>query len=413
MNVVGFAKDKSWQQKLIFKDKNKTIIDPRSRHNAVLIISHSGKYRDVFRYDSFLDEIVVFRQPPWETEKDFRQRLLTDNDVVHVCCALELEGMAASKDVVWDAIILSAKQNKFNPAQDYINALKWDQKPRLKTWLSYYLGAEKQNPDYLASCGTMWLVAGVARIMQPGCKFDHMLILEGDQDIGKSTALRILSTFGGVEYFTDRITFSKLNDKDTMMMLQGKVIVEFSELANLNNKDFNEVKQWITLLCDEARKPWDRRPTQRPRQFILAGSTNDSSWLRDPSGGRRFWPVQCTKIDIDALIHDREQLWAEAVHLYKRGFKFYIEEKDPIKIEYKVQQALRMEEDIWTLPIMHWIGGKEFVRVDDVLKNALFLETSRHDRYQKARVCHVLRQNGFKEGFIRENGKVIRGWEKK
>lgn len=412
----------AWEKLLIWKKGNsgsrQRVLEPSSRQNAVITLTYAPKYRDVFRHDIFADKIIVGACPPWEDPDRFMVHQLNETDVVKCCCAMEVDGITPGKDTIRDAINLSAQDNPVHPPREHFSKLKWDGKHRLKNWLTYYLGAEKQHPDYLSTVGTMWLVSGVARIFDPGCKVDHMMVLEGKQEIGKSTALATLATFGydhEIEYFTDRISFTKLHDKDTMMMLQGYLIVEFPELASLNNKDFNEVKQWISLRADEARKPYEREPKKYPRQFILSGTTNDSSWLRDPTGNRRFWPVRCgDKLDIDALKKDREQLWAEAIHLYKQGHHWWIDKNSPVWGYAMSEQHSRLIEDIWTVPVMNYLDGKDFVKIDDILKEALFVEVSRQDRYQTMRVGSILRSNGWEETTKYQpiTKKSLRGWGK-
>lgn len=407
-----------WQTLLVWKNFVRRELEPCSSQNVTALLTHSPKYNFIFRLDEFADKVLVHGCPPWEDRDKFVVHALRDSDIVCVRNSLEREGLRPSKDLVRDGIYQAAADHAFHPPRAYFNQIQWDGTPRLHNWLTYYLGAESQPPEYLKIVGTYWMMGGVARIMRPGCKMDHMLVLEGEQGIFKSTALATLGTFGDdpeIEYFTDRITFGKIRDKDTIAMLQGKLIVEFSELAHLNNTEFEEIKAWITLRTDEARKPYGMEPKEYPRQFILAGTTNDSRWLRDPTGNRRFWPVRCgSNIDIETLKRDREQLWAEAVHLYKTGMRYWMERNDEVWKLAGAQQAVRLLNDPWTVMIIEFCNRHKFVTLEMILTECLQIEIKKQTSWDQRRVAFVLKSSGWEETTIKSAaGKRLRAWEDK
>ena len=177
----------------------------------------------------------------------------------------------------------------------------------------------------MAFIGKKWLTAAVRRAFKPGCKFDHVLVMEGKQGKGKSTALKVLATFGhDVEesYFTDAIMIADIQTKDTIQKIQGSIIVELAELAGFNKKDDEEIKRWITLQHDDVRLPYARTTTRFNRQCVLSATTNSYDYLKDAIGNRRYWPVKTENIDLEALRADKTQLWAEAVYNFKPGCKF-------------------------------------------------------------------------------------------
>jgi hypothetical protein len=163
---------------------------------------------------------------------------------------------------------------------------------------------------------------GRARALTPGCRVDTMLILEGEQGLMKSTALR---TLGG-EWFSDaRLDFS---NKDTLLLLQGRWIIEMPELEGMNKADTSETKRFLTQHEDIFRPPYGQKLTKSPRRCIFAGTVNHETYLKDDSGNRRFWPVRVTSIDLDALARDRDQLWGEAVRLFRDGVPFWVKAEE-------------------------------------------------------------------------------------
>jgi predicted P-loop ATPase len=314
-------------------------------------------------------------------------------------------------------LISIARRNIVNPPHAYFESLVWDKKPRLDNWLCYYLGAEDQPKAYLNLVGSKWMIGVVARIYEPGCKFDTVLILEGDQYLGKSRALEILATVNGERYFSDEnIDFKS---KDSLIILQGKLIIEMPELASFRKSDTETIKGFITRRMDEYRPPYGRKTVLRPRMFAIAGSVNpNAGYLTDPTGNRRYWPVLCgKKIDLNALEEDKQQLWAEAVHRYKTGERIWL-----LEDEYdlaKVEQAERVIEDVITDEIvdiaeklvkLNW-GTSDFCLSELIRK--LELPIDRQTNTLKNRVCDILVLAGFCEYKPRINGKQKRKWHLK
>src|SRR4029077_167441 len=212
-----------------------------------------------------------------------------------------------------------------------LQGLHWDGVERVDTWLAAYLGAE--GTEYARAVGSRWLISAVARIFRPGAKADCCLILEGAQGIRKSTALR---TVAG-EYFTDEL--ADLGSKDAAMQTRGVWIIELSELDNLSHAEVARIKAFMSPHTDLFRPPYGMRLVESPRQCVFAGTVNHGSYLRDETGGRRFWPVVCGKIDIAELQRDRDQLWAEAKAKYRSGASWWLETLALIRLAADQQDA--------------------------------------------------------------------------
>ncbi len=244
---------------------------------------------------------------PWCRQ---RNEAVEDKHIPQVRSYIEERfGFGPGVDLVYSAITCIAEKNKFNPVRDYLNSLEWDKVPRLATWLAKNF--EAQGPkEYLSQLLTKFMVGLVARPLHPGFKVDSLPVLEGPQGCGKSSFGRILV---GDEFFTDSL--GDLSDKDSILNMQGKWLVELPELSSIFKTQIEPMKAWITRQRDRLRAPYGRLPMELPRKFGLIGTTNDPTYLKDPSGNRRFRPVQVGQLNFEALERDREQLLAEAVHL--------------------------------------------------------------------------------------------------
>lgn len=408
--------DIDWMSRIIWKnEKTGEYHKDFCLNNAEVILSHKAPIGGCFVLDTFLNKKTVVRPLPWDEPKGFYVREVTNNDIVRVQTWLELQGIKLGKSVVNDVLELVCANNTINPAIDYLDALVWDKQPRLDKWLAYYMGAEDQPAEYLARVGACWIIAAAKRIYNPGTPFHHMLVLEGGQGAMKSTSLRALATFGkdkSVAYFSDRITFEMIDRADFATHADGNVILEFQELSGMGKKDRNKIKQWITQDTDEFRRPYDHITTKFPRKFVLAGTTNESQYLNDPTGDRRFWPVRVGRIDIEALRRDKEQLWAEAVFRAKAGELWYIEPNDPVYKMMQAEQSVRFSGDVWEDIILNYLSGKNHVKPDDILADVLKIETGRRTNGDKARVTDILKRAGFENKTVRDpySKKTIRAW---
>jgi hypothetical protein len=233
----------------------------------------------------------------------------------------------------------ACEATRFNPVKDYLDKLKWDGTSRLDNWVVKYLGCE--DTPLNCSIGQKMLIALVRRAREPGCKFDYVVILEGPQGSGKSTALRIIA---GDDNFSD-MPILHLETRAQQEAVKGKWIVELSELAGLRRTEIEAVKSFISRQDDNARPAYGRFRVDQPRCCIFVGTTNDDQYLRDITGNRRFWPLKTGKIDLDALLHDRDQLLAEAAHDEAQGKTLVISEE--LWAAAAAAQDQRLMQDPW------------------------------------------------------------------
>ena len=298
-------------------------------------------------FDEFRQEIVVNRPLPWDEDDAAIPRPWTDADDVRCAEWLQRREINVAPVVVSRSVGAVARDIRIHPVREYLNRLHWDGTPRLEGWTVTHLGAE--DTPLNRAFGSLWMISAVARILQPGSKADHMLILEGPQGAKKSTALAVLAGDG---WFTDEL--AEIGSKDAALQMRGVWIIEIAELDAIGRAEVSRIKAFLSRTVDRYRPPYDRYVVDVPRQCVFAGSVNPDTYLRDETGNRRFWPVRCGCIDLDALRRDRDQLWAEAVVRYREGAIWWIDDRDLITAANAEQEA-RVQGDAWNARIDRWL----------------------------------------------------------
>jgi hypothetical protein len=241
---------------------------------------------------------------PWRRGEGWRA--WTDDDDTGLAEWCQHHRIMTKPAAVMPAVYRVAADHPHHPVHDYVESLAWDGVPRLDTWPERYLGAtiEPGREEYLRQVGRRWFISLVARGSDEGCKVDHLLVLEGRQGAGKSSALAALVPEPG--WFTDEI--ADLGSKDSAQDLRGKLLIEIAELSALRRGEVERIKAYLSRSTDHYRPSYGRRSRDFPRQCVFAGTTNSDAYLQDETGNRRFWGVKVGTIDLDALKRDRDQL---------------------------------------------------------------------------------------------------------
>ncbi len=305
----------------------------KTLNNIMLIIQNVPELHGCARQDVFANRLCTADELPWRSESGY----WSDADTTELRKLFETKyKLRPGKQDMRDAVIASATRQRFHPVRDYLHALTWDGTPRLDTLFIDYLGVA--DSAYTRAVTRKALVGAVARVMTPGCKFDYMPILVGEQGRNKST---ILGKLAGADWFSDSMT--TFDGKNAFEAVSGRWLIEVPEMHAFDKVTMNQAKAFITKQSDFYRAAYAEFPEDRPRQCVFFGTTNNRECLRDETGGRRFWPL-----DIDAIPRkksvmrqfdsERDQIWAEAVVRWQAGEPLYL----PADIE---RDAARVQED--------------------------------------------------------------------
>ena len=313
--------------------------------NAMLALRCDPKLSECFAYDELYCGAMLMRALPAQDQRigeGVSRRFpspVTDIDAAVLQEFLQLAGLVKiTRETVHQAIDQCAAERPFHPIRQYLDGLVWDGMPRLSTWLSTHCGAEPT--PYHERIGGMFFISMVARVSEPGCKCDYMLILEGAQGVLKSTVCSIL----GGEFFSDHLPDVTL--KDASQHLRGKWLIEIAEMHAMSRAEAAQLKAFITRTVERYRPSYGRREVVERRQCVFCGTINQDAYLRDETGARRFWPAKIGAIDIEALRHDRDQLFAEAVQRYRAGVPWW-PDKEFERAHAQSEQEARFEIDLW------------------------------------------------------------------
>jgi putative DNA primase/helicase len=344
---------------------------------AVYIANHP-KLAGRLRYNNFTKEIELDGNP------------MEDYHVAQFRRIMHMDLFKSKKGDVADEMVAEARRNYFDPLTDYLSNLKWDLSERLDTWTVKYLGTE--DTPYTRAVGRAFLIGAVARALEPGCKNDNMLVLEGPQGIGKSTAIRYLF---GDRFFTDHLP--DFHSKDSFQQLQGSWCIEVAELSALSKAEVKDVKQFLSRLVDKFRAPYEKLPLSIPRRSVFVGTVNpeDNGYLRDPTGNRRFWPIECGAVDLEGILTDRNQIWAEAVIAFRLGEKWFL--MDEAAEQAAVVQAERGERHPWEALILEYLTLQQSKRITvaDVLTNVLKIAADKQNMQASRQAGAALRGLGW------------------
>lgn len=351
------------------------------------------------RYDEFTDKIRVVSSLPWG---DPAPRDLTDVDGIMMCGWLEsIHRLGASPDKAYTAMLAVAHMNKFDSYREHIESMPaWDNVPRLDTWLSTYMGATAT--PYTAAVGRAFLIAMMARALtRGGVEVHNVLVLEGDQGIGKSRSARIIA--GSNDWFSSAIP--DLQSKDAAISIQGKAIVELAELAAMKRSNNESAKEFLARSTDKFRPPYGRGEVTKDRRCVFIATTNHSNYLTDETGNRRYWPVRCSsKADSDLLTRERNQLIAEAKVAFEQGEKWYGPHLDKVAFG---EQRSRTEADPWDDELDRYIvdgirrftcprSKGDFISTDELLAK-FGVDMDKRTTSSSQRIARMMRSRGWSD----------------
>ena len=344
------------------RDKNGT---PESDvFNCLVVLKQDPALKGHIRLDEFAHRLVVIDGLPWR-DKD-ETPYWTDTDDACLRNYFATKYLIKGKGIIDDALQEVTQDNKFHPVRQYLTGLTWDGECRVDTLFINYIGAE--DTDYIRAVTRKWMCGAIARVMEPGVKFDTAIVLYGSQGLGKSLILERL----GRKWFNNSLV--DIKTKDALEQIQGSWINELAELAPTYKNDNEIVKAFISRTSDRFRSPYGRRTEEYPRQCVFAGSTNNLMFLKDRTGNRRFWPItgdkdRKTKNAWELANEEIDQLWAEAFTYWAEG--------EPLVLEGE------LEEEALRIQLSHTEGGELVGLIEEYLEMLLPEDWETMDIYDR------------------------------
>jgi predicted P-loop ATPase len=380
--------------------------------NAMVVFRHAPPWARKIGHDLRSGRLIALAETPACVRGPW-----TDACTAVACEWLQRAHIPVKLGDVATAIEAVAMQVPVDPLGEWLLGLpaRWDGQDRLGAWLSTYCGAAQDQTSSMI--GSKFLIGAVARALQPGCRMDNMLVLEGAQGIGKSTVVRVLGGEWAGENLPD------FSSRDAMQIAGNRWIIEVGELAAMRRSDLEEVKSFLTRTEDTYVPKYARHPITRKRCSVLVGNINpgENGYLIDPTGNRRFWPVTVGVMDIAALKRDREQLFGEAAYCYQRGDPWWVENAEQQTI-FATAQELRLEHDEWEQiiarfvveePVAQFDGSKSWLprshtlgqtTVAEIATQAIGMPAKDLNKSAQMRIATALKNLGFVRKKARVDG---------
>lgn len=395
-NVASIA-EAAWKRRQQCKTDGS--LDPTALINFELFLANQPKYAGRIRFNEFALTVEI------TDEGEVRE--VNDGDAYRVRQYLQQNGLRPTDREVIATMRAVAETNGYHPVRDYLAGLVWDYQPRLSRLLTDYFGADRN--DINAVFGSKFLISAVARIMQPGCRVDNMLVLEGDQGIGKSGG--VMALFG--EQFSSSSPTLFHDHKRMVVSMTGQWCIELAEFAAVKKSEIDQVKALISTPSDRVVLNYANFATQRKRQCVFMGTINpgQTGYLTDTTGNRRFWIVAARKVDWEAIKRDRDQIWAEAYARYKDNDQWHLTPEEAATAEAIAQSRMRV--DPWVARLADRID-QEDLHVFTTQRAYEMLNMSAgkdQDPFNARRLGECLRELGYVYGNNWVNGGQSKSWK--
>lgn len=384
-DVAELVDNENWAEG-IARNK-KSMIPLNLASNVTLVLDNDHLFKTALSYCDFSYRIIKRRK----VLPEMHPGEWVDADSSHFLVDMSRRyGFEPSDGKLAHGLIVSAQRNRFHPIREYLDGLKWDGEPRLDRWLEdIYESSACHEFNKLA--GTMFLIGSVARVFDPGCKMDNVMILEGLQGLKKSSSIDLL--YCG--WFSDAPI--PLGEKDSYQSIQGVWCQELGELDSFNKAESTTAKNFFSQRIDRYRPSYGRFTQDFPRQTVFIGTTNQSEYLKDHTGNRRYWPVRCLTVNIDLLRETRDQYWAEAVHRYRQHERWWPETEEE-KTLFKYEQDSRMQLDPWQYAIEDYMlkESKDYYTSEDILVYAIQKDLKLVTRADQNRIAPIMKAIGWR-----------------
>ena len=332
--------DRDWTSQLRYQPRSQIL--ENSVWNLMLILNNDPDFAN-FGYNELANRVQVTGPVPWDRPAD--NKFWRDADTAQLKALLDTRYVSFSSrnhDVCFAKV---ADDRRFHPIRDYLDSLPpWDGECRLESLFIRCLEAD--DTEYVRTVTRRLFAAAVARVYQPGIKFDCLTVIDGAQGIGKSTLLKELV---GDEYYSETLSLTDMDDKTGAEKLQGYWVIEIGELAGMKKADVEKVKGFLSTTDDKYRPSYGRVVESHPRQCVVIATVNgERGYLRDITGNRRFWIIKCRQKEQarkwSFTKEERDQIWAEAVALWRGGEKLYLEDTELPAAEALQREAMELDE---------------------------------------------------------------------
>ena len=390
-----------------------------SRENVMYCLQLDPVLKDLVKQNDFTHLLERSRETPWgHPAGEWNE----EDDLMLGEYLLRNYGLGIkSTGTLRNGVLMAARSSKYNPVLDLIHSEKWDGTPRLETWLPAVYDV-KDRP-YTRLIGKCFIMGLVNRALRPGCKFDYMLIIKGQQGLKKSTAFRALA----YPFFTDNAI--RMGDKDSLMAMQLVWIAESAELESLNKSETTQIKQFLSAQEDIFRPPYGSQMIRAKRHAVNVGTTNADEFLKDATGDRRFWPLEVFKVNEDVLANMRLQLFAEALHLLNAGERYWPDRTEERDLVFPEQEQFK-RTDSWEDIIDSYVNRdtpdkaddpklpvnakREFFSRSEIYEKALLIKADRIDGAgnMDTRIGNAMRALGF-DRHRETDGKRRRGFKRR
>tara|TARA_R110002020_G_scaffold10923_1_gene41493 strand:- start:364 stop:1698 length:1335 start_codon:yes stop_codon:yes gene_type:complete len=365
----------------------------KNKNNLYIILRRDRRWRGRIWLNSFTNTLQI-------DDRDYR-----DTDDTRIALWVSRAYSLEYSDAAVSATVqLIGEENKRNPLIEWLDSMQWDGTPRLASWIIEATDCE--DNDLNRTMAEKWLIQAIARAYKPGCKADCVLILAGDQGAGKSTLFRTLAT---EEYFAD--TPLDIGSANSYSQIARAWIYEVAELDSVRRSANSATKAFLSAQEDNFRPAYGRHAITIKRHVVFAGTTNESQFINDMTGSRRYWPLKVNEVNLHWVQENRDQLWAEAIVAFKAGETWYLDKQ--MDIERHDSSKIYRQDDPWMDPITTFLMVQQgWVTMTMVMEEALKIERGRMNRRDEMRISEILRELDYEKKRMMIGGKRKYVWSK-
>lgn len=398
----------AWKEALVSDKHGAPSRTKFATHNTQIFLQNLPVFKGKLAVNLFSMDTIWKEPAPWhKTRGGEFDRVVDDDDIIRIRESLNSVGYDPAPTHILEACRAVSLRNEYHPVKEYFDGLPaWDRKERLKDFFADYCGAERSA--YTEQIGIKIFTAIVARIYNPGCKFDYLPIIIGTQGLGKSTMLEAIAI--KPQWYTDNL--GSIDNKDVILRMRSKLIVENAELTMFDKTDPNQVKAFLSRRVDRDRLPYDRLPRDLPRQCIIFATTNKDRFLQDETGNRRMWPIEVKKIELDKIKANLGQLYAEAIVRYKNKEKLYLDDAEADLIAKQIQDD-RYNSDDWEEFVMRYLDTEDKTTILKIWEECFMKDPTALGYREQARIGKILRRLGWVRQTIRIDNKPVSGYAKR